>query len=208
MIVRITGRVESASGVSAVLAIEGSAGGVAREVLVPAFLAASLATRVGDIVTLHTLEYLESRDQGASFVPRIVGFETVGERRLFELLTTVKGIGNRKALRAMAMEAGAIANAIASRDTTTLVRLPEVGKRLAETIIAELGGKLDELVKGNDVVEAKGGGVLSAAAEEAVAALVALGDPRADAERRVRRALQRDRTLSTADEIVSASLGA
>jgi hypothetical protein len=50
--------------------------------------------------------------------------------------------------------------------------------------------------------------VLSAAAEEAVAALVALGDPLADAERRVRRALQRDRTLSTADEIVSASLGA
>lgn len=205
---RITGRVESASGVSAVLAIEGSAGGVAREVLVPAFLAASLATRVGDIVTLHTLEYLESRDQGASFVPRIVGFETVGERRLFELLTTVKGIGNRKALRAMAMEAGAIANAIASRDTATLVRLPEVGKRLAETIIAELDGKLDELVAGHDVVEAKGGGVLSAAAEEAVAALVALGDPLADAERRVRRALQRDRTLSTADEIVSASLGA
>lgn len=206
MIVRITGRVESASGVSVVLAIEGSAGGVAREVLVPAVLAERLAGRVGEVVTLHTIEYLESRDQGASFTPRMVGFETPGERRLFELLTTVKGIGNRKALRAMAMEAGVIARAIASRDAATLVRLPEVGKRLAETIIAELDGKLDGLAE--EVVEVKGGGVLSEAAEEAVAALVALGDARGDAERRVRRALERDGRLSTADEIVSASLGA
>jgi Holliday junction DNA helicase RuvA len=205
MICRITGVLERAEGLSAEVAIPG---GMVHEVLVPAYLAPELAGRIGSPVTLHTLEYLESHNQGASFVPRLVGFARPEERDFFELLTTVKGIGNRKALRALAEPPGVIARAIVSRDTRALQQLPEIGKRLAETMVAELVGKVDRFAawESGPAETKPSAGPLRGPAEEAVAALVALGEQRADAETRVRKAVAGGRG-TTAEEIVAAALG-
>jgi Holliday junction DNA helicase RuvA len=204
MIRKITGRLEAVEGLSVLVALPGS--GLTYEVLVPAYFAERLSLVIGRQVDLTTLEYFEGQGQGASFIPRIVGFASTHDRRFYELLTTVKGMGNRKALKAMAIEPGVFARAIAERDAKALQQLPEIGKRMAETVIAELTGKVDGFVS-YDGVEVKPRAAIapSGPATEAVATLVALGESRADAERLVERATTKDSGLATAEAIVAAA---
>jgi holliday junction DNA helicase RuvA len=201
MITRISGVLEGISALSAVVVPGGAAGGIAYQVLVPTYLAPKLAGRVGTTVTLMTLHYLDSPNQGATFAPRLIGFETAREREFFELFTTVKGIGNRKALKAMAIEPGAIAAAIVSKDARTLTKLPEIGKRLAETVIAELTGKVETFLPVGEIehLDRRAAPVVrgDAVVEEAIDALVALGEMRAEAERLVGRAMERSKSKPT-----------
>ena len=168
-------------------------GEVAYEVLVPAFLAERLKAQIGSPVSLTTFQYLESQGQGTSFIPRLVGFQSAVERDFFELFTTVKGIGNRRALRAMAEDPAVIARAIMAKDAKALTKLPEIGKRMAETIIAELSGKVDTFLSTAEVKHLNSAANGHAPAEdpiseEAILALVALGETRADAQSMVARA--------------------
>ncbi len=190
----------------------GGTGGIAYEVLLPAYLARKLADRVSTRVSLLTHQYLEGQGQGASFIPRLIGFETALDRRFFELFTTVKGIGNRRALRALEVEPAVMARAITEKDTRALVKLPEIGKRMAETIIAELHGKVDVYLGTAELTEIKAGaiagvgvGAVSGAQTEAIEALVALGESRGEAERRVQAAVTRrgGEVFESADEILS-----
>jgi holliday junction DNA helicase RuvA len=171
-------------------------GSVTLEVLVPAFLQASLGTKLGQRVELATLMYLESQNQGAAYVPRLIGFESAQQREFFELFTTVKGIGNRKALRAMAEPPSVIADAIVTRNARALTQLPEIGKRLAETVIAELSGKVEKylLAMGTSASSGPARGASrgpTGVGEEAINALVGLGETRVEAERLVRAALEK-----------------
>lgn len=218
MISRLTGKLESLEASAAHIA--SADGSFAREVLIPAYVSPALAPRIGQTVTLITMEYLEGQGQGTSFIPRLIGFQSARDRDFFDLFTTVKGIGNRKALRAMAIEPAQIARAIAERNAAALVKLPEIGKRLAETIIAELSGKVEPYLSEQELrtLEVKSAAVfatprLNAAGEEAVAALVALGESRSEAERRVALALERaskggKATPKTSDELIAAVFAA
>ncbi len=203
MITRLTGVLESLNGVRAAVAPDG--GAIAYEVLVPAYLGERLAGQVGKSVTFATLQYFEGQGQGASYTPRLIGFASLQDRAFFELFTTVKGIGNRKALRAMAVEPARIAGAIVSKDAAALQRLPEIGKRLAETIIAELSGKVDAYLSPADGAEIEArsrGEAASPAVEEAIAALVALGEAPGDAERLVGRAIRGGKPPESSEQIL------
>lgn len=199
MMTRFSGRVVGVGPYSVEVSPGDAAGAAfALEVHVPAYLAERLAGEVGRSVQFYTRLHLESVNQGASFVPRLLGFQSVAERALFEKLTTVKGLGARRVLRAMAIEPGQIAAAIARRDAKALTQLPEIGKRLAETIIAELHGKVDDpgLEDGAGGAGPAGraaagtaGTALPGAAGEAVAALVSLGQTTAEATAAVQRAM-------------------
>jgi Holliday junction DNA helicase RuvA len=122
-------------------------GQIAYEILVPGFDQQRLAARVGQAMSFHTLHYLESQGPNGPFIPRLIGFASADDRAFFELFTTVKGMGNRKALRALQLPCGAVAGAIADKDVDLLKSLPEIGKRTAETIVAELSGKVDRFVE-------------------------------------------------------------
>ncbi|MCH2139721.1 MAG: helix-hairpin-helix domain-containing protein [Phycisphaerales bacterium] len=172
MLARFTGRLESIAADRARVEV----GPILVDVLVPGSDVEQLQASVGDVVTFHTLLVLESIGQGTSMVPRLIGFASPQDRAFFELFTTVKNIGHRKALRALQAPAVEIASAIGRRDTVFLVSLPEIGKRTAETIIAELSGKVDDWL-------ASGAGSVAAdlppagsAASDAVAMLVSLGE--------------------------------
>src|SRR5262245_42165421 len=117
------------------------------EVLVPAADAQRIAASIGASAQFHTLLYLESQNQGMSFTPRLIGFASPQQREFFQLFTTVKSIGYRKALRALQLPFADVAAAIAAKDRDLLVSLPEIGKRTADTIIAELSGKVDQFVE-------------------------------------------------------------
>ncbi|WP_432798985.1 Holliday junction branch migration protein RuvA [Poriferisphaera sp. WC338] len=196
MIARIEGILEGLDGQAALLNV---GGGMVYEVLLPAFAVNRLGGQIGERVKLSTLHYLESQGQGSTFLPRLAGFLSEQDKAFYELFTTVKGIGNRKALRAMALASEQLAGAIADRDTSTLQSLPEIGKRTAETIVVSLKGKVDDFLPGaarvqqvstqvldgevlgeieEDGVMMRGGGSL---AREALAVFVSLGENRAQA---------------------------
>jgi len=63
------------------------------------------------------------------------------DREFFRLFTTVPGIGVRKALRCLTIAVRDIARAIENKDSAVLTRLPGIGPRMAQKIIAELSGK-------------------------------------------------------------------
>jgi holliday junction DNA helicase RuvA len=184
MIARIAGTLEALEGSSAIINV---GGGLWYDVLLPAFDHEYLTRKVGQAVTLHTIHYLEGDPSHGSQTPRLVGFLYESDRRFFRVFTTVKGIGIRKALRALRKPVGEVASAIVNKDAKFLIALPEIGKRTAETIIAELSGKVDEFATlGGASVPAE---ELSDAAREAISALVQLGERRPDAEALVERVL-------------------
>ncbi|MEQ8769343.1 MAG: Holliday junction branch migration protein RuvA [Phycisphaerales bacterium] len=211
MIRRITGRLAAVElGREPIAEVEISPG-VVLEVLAPAYLAERLSGRTGE-VTLHTKTVLESTTQGASFVPRLIGFESAADRKFFELMTGVKGLGTRKALRAMTIEPAAIAGAVSREDAKALEKLPEIGKRLAQTIVAELSGKVDGFLTGVEIASLDAAAVsepkgLPGIAGEAVEALVALGEGRADAERKIQAVLAKDGSIESVDALVGAAFG-
>jgi len=139
MITRIEGTLERIGEDRALLAV----GAVGYEVSIPAADVQRLQERVGEVVVLHTLHYLESQGQGSSFWPRLIGFQTEADREFFELITSVKGIGVRRALRALTIPFPRVAEAIVRKDLGTLVALPEIGRKTAETMVLELRDKVE-----------------------------------------------------------------
>ncbi|MBL8764446.1 MAG: hypothetical protein JNM07_09280 [Phycisphaerae bacterium] len=212
MIARLSGTLESVEGLVAVIR-PGSAdnpdSGLAYEVMLPAYLASRVSASLGQRVSLFTMQYLESQGQGASFIPRLIGFSSPEERRFFELFTTVKGLGNKRALRALAEPPPVVAGAIESRDQTALQRLPEIGKKLAETIIVELKGKAALFIipgaTDRGTREAAEPDARSGPAEEAIAALIALGEDAGEAQRMVRRAVSGAPEAASAEAILAAA---
>lgn len=177
------------------------------EVLVPACDLAGLGDAIGSEIELHTREVYESSNQGASFVPRKLGFTSPEARDFFELLTKVKGIGFRKALRAMSEPVWTIAGAIADRDLALLKSLPEIGGRMAETLVTELKGKVDRFIESKpERADGDRTGTRGSIAADAIAVLIQLGENRAQARSLIDRAFAADPTISSADTLVAASL--
>lgn len=211
MIDRLTGRLLAVRPQSVVLDPGlGAEGSVHIEVYTPVYWAQTLAGEIGRTVHAHTKVVLESQNQGAAFTPRLLGFPTEADRAFFDLFTSVKGLGQRKALKALVAEPPSIAAWITARDAKALQKLPEIGKRLAETIIAELHGKLGSLAVSAEMNAGLSAGlpepkpVPQGPAADAVSALVALGQTRPDAEDAVSRALAtlEPDTTPTADQLI------
>ena len=144
VIAAIEGELISVGGQSALI----RSGAMTYEVLIPAADAPALAGVIGSNVNFVTLHYLESQGQGSSFWPRLIGFQSVSDRDFFELLTSVKGIGNRKALRALQRSFADIAAMIEQKDFAALQSLPEIGRKTAETIVVELKDKVARFTLG------------------------------------------------------------
>jgi Holliday junction DNA helicase RuvA len=118
--------------------IELSIGPVVHEVLVTELVRRGLQQRLGQPMTLHTLEFLEGNPTRGNLVPRLVGFLSEVEREFFELICEVDGVGVRKALRAIVRPVGEIAAAIDEQDAKALSTLPGIGAATAERMIAKL----------------------------------------------------------------------
>jgi len=142
MITRIHGRLSGMHGEAAIVEVNG----LFYEVLLPSGLAQRMARRC-DLdrrpeITLHTLHYIESAGGAGNMRPRLLGFTEAMDREFFELLTTVSNLGSKTALAALTIPIAEIAAAIENTDPKTLAKLPRIGKRMADKIIAELRGKV------------------------------------------------------------------
>src|SRR5947209_1416825 len=111
-------------------------------VLVPEFVRRQLQTRLGEELTLHTLQYLEGNQMSNRWVPRLVGFLSEDDLGFFDLLCTVDKVGVKKALKALARPPREVADAIQREDVKWLSTLPGFGKATAETMITALKRKV------------------------------------------------------------------
>jgi Holliday junction DNA helicase RuvA len=173
------------------------------EMLVPVADLGVLQAGVGNEMTFHTIFYIEGDASGGNMEPRLIGFLRAQDKSFFQLFITVKGIGPKKALKALALPTGQIAQAIESKDTKLLVSLPQIGKRMAELIVAELGGKAGKFATTSQPGKPNiGVGARSAAEEDAIATLMALGERRSDAEQLLDKARHSSPPPTTTDAFV------
>ena len=136
----------------------------------------------------------------------LYGFATEAERAMFEMLIAVSGVGPKLALGALsAMSPGELRDTFVSGDAAMLTRIPGVGKRKAEKLIVELRDKMAS-ADGIDTSAAAGGEETAQARADARAGLEALGLSRAEAERRIRKALRAHPGTVAADDLLRLAL--
>jgi Holliday junction DNA helicase RuvA len=193
MIARVTGNLV-AKDLDAIEVM--TSGGVAYELAIPLNVYESLP-RVGEDVMLHT-SLVVKEDSWQLF-----GFTSVFEKRLFEILLTANGVGPALAIGLLsALSPTRLIRAIREKDIPTLQSVPRVGRKKAERLILDLADKLDRLGETTGVA----GAPASAAADDAMRALVSLGYSSADAERGVRAALDAGGGGKPATELIRTAL--
>ncbi len=142
---------------------------------VPTFSALPEPTHppVGE-VSLHI--YTQVREDALA----LFGFLEHRDKRLFEKLITVSGVGPKLALTILSgLSPAETIVAIQAQDHARLTRIPGVGKRLAERLAVELKEKLDDLA----VALAPALAAHGPAADDVLSALVNLGYNRQAAQK-------------------------
>ena len=160
---------------------------------------------VNQEIILHT--HLVVRED----VQQLCGFITETERSMFRSLIKINGVGPKLALSILsAISANDFARCIKDNDTTTLVRLPGVGKKTAERLVIEMRDRLKDwhvetLSNGKTPTGMTDVHHSANPVEEAVSALIALGYKPPQASRMVSQIESKD--LSS-EEIIRDALKA
>ncbi len=173
MIAHVRGRLASKSADRVVVE---TAGGVGYEVVVPLGVMERLPA-AGTEVTLAT--ELVVREDGWA----LYGFLDESERRFFQRLTSVSGVGPRigiALLSALGVERGA--RALREKNIALLSSVSGIGRKTAERLALELGEKVEDFTETAAVA-------VPAGAEAALKALERLGYGSAEADRAVREVL-------------------
>ena len=173
-------------------AIVATPGGVGHEVFFPGPLG------VGERVSLYTTLVVRENEQS------LYAFRRPEEKRLFEMLIKVKGVGPKSAASLLsALGAGVVLAAVRAEDKRALAKAPGVGPRAAAQIVLDLAPRVKRLAERFPEEAPRGA---SSPADEAVMACKELGlreervapviermaraDPSLDPEELVRQALR------------------
>jgi len=141
---------------------------------------------VGAETSLH-IHTQVSEDQIALF-----GFLESEEKRLFERLITVSGVGPKLAIKMLSgISSDRTVQAIRAQDHAQLTRIPGVGKKLAERLVVELKDKLDDFAVAPAPTSAQGPAV-----DDVLSALVNLGYQRSAGEKAIEQAIAKDKALA------------
>ncbi|HOX05864.1 MAG TPA: Holliday junction branch migration protein RuvA [Planctomycetota bacterium] len=119
----------------------------------------------------------------------LIGFADEAERRVFDALVSVSGVGANLALAVLStLSPRELAEAVRTDNHAVLRRVKGLGQKKSELIVLELRGRIEELCREAGPAAAAGAGMPSGPAEDAVGALVALGYSRNEAQDAVGRA--------------------
>ncbi len=166
---------------------------------------------VGYELAISVATYTELRDIGADARLHVhthvredalllFGFAELTEKRLFEKLLTISGIGPKLAITVLSgISADRLVAAIRAGDHATLTRIPGIGKKTAERVVLELKDKLDDMAPSTAASAAPVS--LGAVADDVLSALVNLGYARPAAQKAVESAA-RDRAVATDFELL------
>lgn len=120
---------------------------------------------------------------------RLFGFSTTEERKLFDLVTGVSGIGPRNGLALLStFTVPQLCTAILEEDIAALSQAPGIGRKLAQRLVFELKEKLPRLYSPEQLAASGTAGSPAAQRAEIIEALAALGYSRAEAAAAVNRA--------------------
>jgi Holliday junction DNA helicase RuvA len=123
----------------------------------------------------------------------LYGFAEKHEKRLFEKLLTITGIGPKLAITVLSgIAPERLVHAIRGSDHATLTKIPGIGKKTAERVVLELKDKLDDLAYPTSTPQTPTTHHYGPAAEDALSALVNLGYPRPAAQKAIEAAITRN----------------
>jgi Holliday junction DNA helicase RuvA len=153
-------------------------GGIGLDVFVP-LRALDRVGGDGERVRLQT--YLHVKEDGLT----LYGFLDENEKRLFQELLGVSGVGPKVALGILSVsEAAELAGLIYEKKTRVLMSFPGIGRKTAERIVLELKDRID-IERYLPHVPGVVPGIEREVTEEVMTALMALGLTRAVAEKAV-----------------------
>jgi len=175
-------------------------GPICYQVLLPGYAVGSLGGRIGEEITLCTMEYYEGTLGGGNLSPRLVGFLSQAEKDFFEKFTSVKGVGIRKGLKSLSVPIATIADAIEGGDEKLLCTLPGIGKRMAQLMLAELKGKLSSFAAGAAISSENRR--FEKYQVEALEVMVAWGEKRAEAMDLITLTCRKHPEVKTAEALV------
>ncbi len=142
---------------------------------------------VGAEASLHIHTQVRE-DQIALF-----GFLERDEKRLFERLITVTGVGPKLAVTLLSgLSPERAVTAIRAQDHASLTRIPGVGKKLAERLVLELKDKLDDFAAPPVPTAVHG-----AAVDDVLSALTNLGYQRPAAEKAIQISVAKEAALAS-----------
>ena len=180
MIAHLRGRLLSKQPQQAIV----EAAGVGYDVAISVSTYTSLPTE-GAEVALHI--HTQVREDTLA----LYGFLERNDKRIFERLITVSGVGPKLAITIQSgLPADRLVAALRAQDHATLTRIPGVGKKLAERLVVELKDKLEDVAAAAPAVAAAG-----PAAEDVLSALVNLGYQRPSAQKAIEAAVAKDKSL-------------
>lgn len=141
MIGYLEGRLLDGDDADAILLLAGQVG---YEILVSPFTRAQVMAQSKETpVQLHIYYHVTERQPK----PVLIGFLEKKDKAFFQLFISVSAIGPMKAVKAMVRPVGEIAAAIEDKQVSLLAKLPGIGVRTAEKIIATLHGKTREFAE-------------------------------------------------------------
>ena len=198
MIAHVRGRLASKSADRVVIE---TAGGVGYEIVVPLGVMEKMPA-AGTEVMLAT--ELVVREDGWA----LYGFLDESERRFFQRLTSVSGVGPRigiALLSALGVERGA--RALREKNIALLSSVSGIGRKTAERLALELGEKVDDFAEAPSVATpGVGGAAAGTGAEAALKALERLGYGVPEADHAIRQALAGNGTDTDTEVLVRRAL--
>ncbi|MBQ9952274.1 MAG: Holliday junction branch migration protein RuvA [Clostridia bacterium] len=144
----------------------------------------SAAPAVGERMKLYCI--LNVREDAME----LFGFHSREEKRMYERLKGVTGVGSRTALQILsALSVRDLSIALVTGDANTLTRVPGIGKKTAQRLVLELKDKIDDSqLTGASAAVAPSISLKTRGPEaEAIEALQALGFTSAEAAKAVAR---------------------
>lgn len=153
-------------------------------------------------ITLSTFSSLEGKESAKLLVHEVIredthqiyGFADERERQMFRLLIGVSGVGaNTARIILSAVPAPELQKAIASADHRRLTAAKGIGAKTAQRIIVDLRDKIK--VDESALIQETATTTTTEVFDEALAALVMLGFPRAHAHKTLSKIFEADATL-------------
>ncbi|RPI65184.1 MAG: Holliday junction branch migration protein RuvA [Ignavibacteriales bacterium] len=160
-------------------------------------------------ISINTFENITDKDSVSLHIFTSVredaitlfGFYGETEKEMFELLTSVSGIGPKLSLNILSgIQVDELKEAIEAGNVSRIVAIPGVGRKTAERLVLELRSKVDQLKKGGER------GTSYNIKQEAISALTTLGYNFKQAESVIRDIISSSKDISL-EELIKRALG-
>ena len=175
-------------------------GGVGYEAFIPLSTFDRLPA-AGEAVKLHTYHCVREDAQ------TLYGFASEREREMFELVTTVSGVGPKIALAVLSgLTIGDLQLAIAEGNAKRLSSVKGVGKKTAERIVIDLKDKVNPIEAVANATAASADEAKAGMVRDALLALTKLGFAEDTARKQVQQVLAEDPAVSDTQTIIRRAL--